>query len=378
MRILYLCTFYHRALLFRQQMDALERRGHYVRAFSSAQYGEGVAEKFRPIMDGHVIHRECWGRLDRMLFFPRQRKIERQLERAYDLRSFDILHSHLLLSSGYTALRMKMKYGLPYVVSVRATDLSGFIRLPYFRRMAIRILKESRGVLFLSQSHKEELFRRFLSKDETAMVEAKCAVIGNCLESFWQEHTAPRRERDLQKTDPIRILAVAKIKPIKNLTTAARAVELLRSRGYDATLTVIGECQDTAEYQRIAQFDCVRMRAFMNHEELLTEYRQHDIFLLPSVNETFGRVYLEAMTQGLPVLYTRGQGFDRTFDDGVVGYPVPCRDPAEIAERLEDVIENYRAISARCTDNCALFYEDVIMDRLAGFYEAALEHRPTA
>lgn len=378
MRILYLCTFYHRALLFRQQMDALERRGYYVRAFSSAQYGEGVKEKFRPIMDGHVIHRECWGRFDRMLFFPRQWKIERQLERAYDLRSFDLLHSHLLMSSGYTALRMKKKYGLPYVVSMRATDLTGFIRLPYFRRMAVRILKESDGVLFLSRSHKEELFRRFLSPEEAAMVEAKCAVIGNCLESFWQEHTAPKRERDLQKSDPIRILAVAGIRPLKNLTTAARAVELLRSRGYDATLTVIGENRDEAEYRRIAQFDCVCIKPFMNHEELLAEYRQHDIFLLPSVKETFGRVYLEAMTQGLPVLYTRGQGFDRTFEDGVVGYAVSCSDPTEIADRLEDVIENYRELSGGCTDNCAAFYEDAIMDRLAAFYEMARKERPTA
>ena len=69
MKILYLCTFYHRALLFRQQMDALIARGHDVRAFSSAEYGEGIAEKFKPIMDDRVKHFECWNRLDRIFFF---------------------------------------------------------------------------------------------------------------------------------------------------------------------------------------------------------------------------------------------------------------------------------------------------------------------
>ena len=113
MKILFLCTFYHRALLFRQQMDALTQRGHEVKAFNSTMYGEGVAEKFQSIMDEQVAHVECWNRLDRLLFYPRQWKTENQLQRYYNLNDFDLLHSHLLLSSGYIALRMKKKYGLP-------------------------------------------------------------------------------------------------------------------------------------------------------------------------------------------------------------------------------------------------------------------------
>ena len=64
MKILYLCTFYHRALLFRQQMDTLIKRGHEVKVFSSAQHGEGIAEKFLPIMDDQVVHCECWNKWD--------------------------------------------------------------------------------------------------------------------------------------------------------------------------------------------------------------------------------------------------------------------------------------------------------------------------
>ena len=137
MKILYFCTFYHRALLFRQQMDALNERGHYVRAFSTAQYGEGIADKFKPIMDDKVRHFECWNKYDRMLFFPRQWKIEKKLKAAYDVKSFDLVHAHLLLSTGYSALRLKKKYGIPYIVSVRVTDLTGFIKLPFFKKMAV-------------------------------------------------------------------------------------------------------------------------------------------------------------------------------------------------------------------------------------------------
>ena len=105
MKILFFCTFYHRALLFRQQMDSLMQRGHYVRAFSSAKYGEGVADKFKPIMDDKVVHKECWNSIDRTLFFPRQWKIERELQKAYDLKTFDVLHPQLLPRKNLLPLR---------------------------------------------------------------------------------------------------------------------------------------------------------------------------------------------------------------------------------------------------------------------------------
>lgn len=370
MNILYLCTFYHRAMLFRQQMDSLIAKGHSVRVFNSAQYGEGIAEKFQPLMDNLVVHKECWNKFDRMLFFPRQWKIEKQLKSAYNLNQFDLLHSHLLLSSGYTAMRIKKRYGLPYVVSVRATDLAGFIRIPYFRKMAVKIIQEANGILFLSQSHRLELAEKFLTDEERKMLDSKSTIIGNCLENFWKDHTA-QLSKNMDK-NAIRILTVAKIRPIKNISIAAQAVEELRKRGYNAMLTVIGENQDNAEYQKIKAFDCVRLLPFMNQEELINAYGAHDIFLLPSVNETFGRVYLEAMSQGLPVLYTRGQGFDKTFAEGEVGYAVACDNPIEIADRIEDIIGNYNHISANCISDCKLFYEDNIMKQLEKFYRDSL------
>lgn len=371
MRILYLCTFYHRALLFRQQMDALIARGHQVKVFSSAQYGEGIAEKFRPIMDEQVVHCECWGKWDRILFFPRQWKIEKRLIKAYDLKCFDLLHSHLMLSGGYTALRMKKKYGIPYVVSVRNTDLTGFIRIPFFKRLARKIMKEANGILFLSHTHKNSLISMYSNKNTREMIEKKSAVIGNCVESYWEENTASS-ERKKPIKGRLNILTVAKIRPLKNITTAAKTVDILNERGYEAVLTVVGENQDNTEYQKISNYRYVNMLPFLKKEELIKIYNDNDIFLLPSIGETFGRVYVEAMTQGLPVLYTKEEGFDGNFPDGEVGYAIPSDDPLEIANRIEDILCNYESISRNCLCNCKLFYEKGIIDQIEAFYKRLL------
>ena len=72
---------------------------------------------------------------------------------------------------------------------------------------------------------------------------------------------------------------------------------------------------------------------------------------MPSHHESFGLVYAEAMSQGLPVIYTRGQGFDGQFPEGCVGYSVKSSDALEIAERVESVLVDYDAMSARCVEH---------------------------
>jgi len=64
---------------------------------------------------------------------------------------------------------------------------------------------------------------------------------------------------------------------------------------------------------------------------------------MPSITETFGLVYAEALSQGLPVLYTRGQGFDRQFEEGEVGYAVDCFDDRMHKKQLlcGPVFENF-------------------------------------
>lgn len=55
---------------------------------------------------------------------------------------------------------------------------------------------------------------------------------------------------------------------------------------------------------------------------------------MPSFTESFGLVYAEAMSQGLPVIYSKGQGFDGQFAEGVVGYHVDAHDPEELCENI--------------------------------------------
>lgn len=373
MKILYLCTYFHQALLYRQQMDGLISKGHSVKVFNSARIGEGIEEKFIGVIDDNVYHVECWKPLDRMLFFPRQLKIEKKLLKKYNPSEFDLMHSHLMLSSGWTARRIKKKYGLHYVVSVRVTDLIGWIKMPFFHKMAMKNIAEADGVLFLSESHRKEFLNKFASKSEQKEILAKSVVIGNPLERFWQENRA-RNALSLNIDEGIHVLTVARINKVKNIPMAAKAVKVLRDKGHNIDLTVVGKVEDQEELLEIQKYDFVKIVPFSNLSQLKEQYDTHSIFLLPSLVETFGRVYVEAMSQGLPILYSAGQGFDKVYPDGYVGFPVDPKDECDISKKIELIMDDYNSISEHCIKACEDYFESSIVDKIEIFYNKLL-HR---
>ena len=52
-------------------------------------------------------------------------------------------------------------------------------------------------------------------------------------------------------------------------------------------------------------------------EEMRTLYRANSIFVMPSKSETFGLVYIEALSQGLSVLWSRGEAIEGMFTESI-------------------------------------------------------------
>lgn len=74
-----------------------------------------------------------------------------------------------------------------------------------------------------------------------------------------------------------------------------------------------------------ARFECSRIRfpGRLTSENLGALYSESDIFVLPSVTETFGLAVLEAMSYGLAVLTTSGERISRLVDNGITGIAIP-------------------------------------------------------
>lgn len=368
MKILYLCNFYHTAMIFRDAMDVMEELGHDVLAFNSVEFGEPIDEKYRSIMDDKVIHCECYRKNDRYFYHVKQDKIYRKLLEMTDVSSFDLIHSHTLFNGGWVARRIYHRFGVPYIVTVRNTDLNANLKYPFFIPIARMIVKDSQKVLFLSESYREAFLKKCYTKKERELIYSKSEVVLNGLESFWLENRWNERHECHR---PLRLLCVGTIDRNKNMKTVLETANQLNREKCPTMLTIIGKVADERVRENLMRGNHVELLPFMKKEELIHYYREADIYVMPSFHESFGRVYAEAMTQGLPVIYTRGEGFDRIFDDGEIGYSVEPTNVAEIIHSIKKIMSRYQIMAQRCIENASIFDWKNISDKLHAIYMEA-------
>ena len=75
----------------------------------------------------------------------------------------------------------------------------------------------------------------------------------------------------------------------------------------------------------------------LSKTEIIDLMHMTSFFIMVSHSETFGLVYIEAISQCLPIIYTKGQGVDGYFKDGEVGYKADSRDIDSIALAIKKV-----------------------------------------
>ena len=277
----------------------------------------------------------------RFFFHVKHKKVFSAIQYAIDdFSEYSVVHAHSLFSNGYIALRIKQKYQIPYVVAVRNTDVNDFFKkLLFLRPLGVKILKEAEFVVFLSDSYKDKVLSQYVPDSIRRDIEKKSCVIPNGIDEFWFKNL--NNSAQILHENKIKLITAGAVNNNKNHSTVIEACKILINLGYSVDYHIIGKVEDKGLLEKLISNKFVRYSNPKPKEQLIDEFRDSNIFVMPSHTETFGLVYAEAMSQGLPVLYTRGQGFDRQFPEGAVGFSVDDNNPNEIADRIQDVIKNY-------------------------------------
>lgn len=370
MNILFLCTYYHRAMIFSDSKDRLKRRGHFVKVFNGVVNGTKIEEKYKKIMNSDVIHQECFKKKDRFFYFNKQSMFYNRIVESMDINEYDIIHSHTMFNGGYACYMIKKKFGIPYIVSVRNTDINVFMRIPFFKIIANKIIREAAGIVFLSNSYKKEFINKHVKEKDKFIFEKKAFIIKNGLESFWLENK--NSIKSINNNKPLNVLCVGKIDKNKNIVTTINALNILIKEGQKIVFTIVGKVLNKRIEKKILKLKYARIINYLSKEELINVYRQNDIYVMPSIHESFGRVYAEAMSQGMPIIYSKGQGFDGIYSDGEVGYSVPSKNKYYIANSIKKILKNYDRMSANCIRKSEDFNWDKISIQLELFYKKVL------
>ena len=138
-------------------------------------------------------------------------------------------------------------------------------------------------------------------------------------------------KREWKDKDRIKVLTCGQFIKRKNIDKLIKACDTFEN----IDLTVIGSGRMEKELKNISSR--INFTGQIPHDKVLEIMRESDIFILPSVNETFGMVYLEAMASGCITVCTKDEGIDGIIKDGVNGF-LTAPDTLNIRECLRRII----------------------------------------
>lgn len=308
----------------------------------------------------------------RYVFFLKETLVLRDFINLYNHDEFDLYHAHTLFTNGYLAYKMNKKKNIPYIVAVRDTDLNVFFKKRMFLRpVGIRILKSASKIVFISKTYLEELLEKYVPEKYHEEFREKAVIIPNGINNFYHENSL-LQDKSLSLNVPLSIITVGFISKRKNQLSVAKAIKKLNNDGYQIKYEVVGKTLNNKIENKLQTYSFVERTKFLSKEELIQKYRKAHIFVMPSITETFGLTYVEAMTQGLPIIYSRGQGIDGYFENGTVGCSVNSSSIEEIASCIVKVIKNYDYLARNAFSKSSFFKWEDIIDEYINTYKSIL------
>lgn len=366
-RIFHINSYYETNSVHFEALSALDRLGYSQTVYVPlSKNGKSSYGRELQVGNATVSLVYCFEKWHRFFWPYKVFRMLQGLRKALNAESVDLVHAHTVVTNGVLALWIKWRNKIPYVVTLRNTDTDFFFKRSwFFRVLGWLILKESSAIILLSPVYEKEQLPKYFSLRNFSWLYKKCVVIPSGVSDDW--HLNPGRVRTARKST---LVFVGKLDANKNLDLVIDALKILQARGVALSLNVVG---DGPELQRLQDKSCLLPVCFygrVNDNERLREIlRESDVLIVPSFRETFGLVYVEAMTQGLPVIYTAGQGFDGFFAEGHVGFSVDPNDAGSLADRLEDVFDDYQTMSANALKESAVFSWSKVAERLGEVYQ---------
>ncbi len=178
------------------------------------------------------------------------------------------------------------------------------------------------------------------------------------------------------------VLCVGRLAAEKNLDLLLTAFESMRTAAPAARLVLVGDGPDRAQ---LAQRCPGAVFAGMRHgDDLATHYASADIFLFPSVTETFGNVVPEAMASGLAVVgydYAAAGQLMRHGDNGLLVRLEDREAFCDVARGLAEELPRARALGAQARLTACRLDWGRIVDAVEAEYAAAVNganHAPQA
>lgn len=281
----------------------------------------------------------------------------------------DLLVGHKLTIEGIAVSEAARRLGLPYALSIQGnTDLKILSMRPDLRPLFARIYNAAEVVFpftpWALRGVEDRLGKRMGSTHllpcPTDLDQPTLPVAaGNGLISVFH-------------------LRNYRLKNVPGIVQAYRRIE--QTGGALPPLEIVGggSDEDYAACRRlVGRFPQIRLVGALGRQEVRTRMNRASALVLPSLRESFGLVFIEALFAGVPIIYPKNAAVDGYFDNQPFALRVDPKSPQSIAEAMRHAIDNEAELKAALrgwqgSPAASLFSRDTIAETFCSGLRAAL------
>ncbi len=350
----------------------LAHRGHEVHFISYAQPFRLTS--FRPGVFFHEVEMMPYPLFE---YPPYSLALAVSLHRVTVDHGLDLLHVHYAVphaTSAWVAREMLRAEGgdVHIITTLHGTDITLVGQDPSFEPITRFSIERSDGLTAVSAHLKSRTLEAFGCDGR------RIRVIPNFIDPsrYNRDHT-PCHRSDLVRAGERLVMHISNFRKVKRVEDVVRVFARIQRR-VPARLVLIGDGPERAAAAHVAEVEGVTDRTvFLGKLESVAELLScADLFLLPSEEESFGLVALEAQASGVPVVGSAGSGLAEVIEDGVTGWLHPVGDveamAASGARALEDGDVWMAASKAARERAVERFAADRVVPKYESFYEEIL------
>jgi glycosyltransferase involved in cell wall biosynthesis len=269
--------------------------------------------------------------------FTLLKSINRVLSTGLDFKTFDRVHAHKLTFEGPIAYYLHRRFNLPYIITIQQTDFKVLKYKPLMKSFYFKILNDARNIILISPWMERQLYKVFSSR--------RMKLVTHKLRSIPLIVDRKYVQRDYENGKFICVFHMrdSYIK-IKNIYRVLKAISILKKAGIIICLDIAGDgpVSSRVEYMinRLGINSQVKMLGRVENDRIVDLMSEYRAFILCSYPETFGIVYIEALSAGIPVIYSKNAGIDGFFNDKGIGIAVQHENIKEICDALYEMNSN--------------------------------------
>jgi len=186
-------------------------------------------------------------------------------------------------------------------------------------------------ILNLTERGMNDHIRERIAKPEKFIV-SSCGIE---LDRFYR---TPLQKRS---SDEIVVCWAGRAVLVKNLPMFIKAAGILQEKRVPVRCVIAGDGETLKECRKLASDLQLCNIQFLGFRQDLPEiFAASNLFILTSLNEGFGRVIIEAMASGLPVIATCVGGVPEIIYEGINGFLIPSDDEKQLADAIEKLVIN--------------------------------------